>query len=384
MNAAIEIVERPRERAEAAKRFRLLHVFHSFGCGGAQTRFLRIANHFGPALEHVIVSMNGDYSGMSELACGVHARVHSIGDLAKGVFGRLKQFDTVLQRVRPDRLVTHNWGTIEWALPAFRRDLPHIHIEDGFGPDEARGQKHRRTLARRMALRRSDVVVPSHNLQEIAKHSWKISASRLHYIPNGIDSHRYSRPWQWREEPVIGVVAALRPEKNIERLLGAFAMVSRELPCRLVIVGDGTERSKLEAIARHTGISERLSFTGYTADPVSLYHSFNVFALSSDTEQMPFTILEAMAVGLPIIATDVGDIRVMVSKENAALIVERSEEAVAGALLELLRNPRRAEQLGATNSLKVREQYDQSEMFRCFAELYGIPGETRRWDDPRQ
>lgn len=335
-------------------------------------RLVRIANYFGPALEHIIVGINGDYSAMKLIEQPVDAGSRPICRLANGFFARLAQSEEVIEEIHPDRLITHNWGTIEWAVAARRKRIPHIHIEDGFGTDEAQHQKLRRVVARRIVLGASEVVAPSNNLVRIARKIWGIPAERLHYIPNGIDCGRYCRPWRWSDEPVIGIVAALRPEKNVSRLLRAFALVNRTLPCRLTVVGDGPERSKLDDAARALGIGSRVSFTGHVDDPIPLYHSFNLFALSSDTEQMPYTVLEAMAAGLPVVATDVGDVKSMVSDQNAPLIAGRSETALAKAILEVAGDAPFARRIGDANSRKVGEHYRDKRMFKAFARLYGL------------
>jgi glycosyltransferase involved in cell wall biosynthesis len=356
----------------------LLHVFHSFGCGGAQTRFIHLANHFAARLRHVIIAMNGDYSAMNVLR--PESSVAMYGPrLSKGSsIWQLPKRRGALAAVQPDCLVTHNWGTVDWALAWFGHRSRHIHIEDGFGPDEAEAPKLRRNLARRVLLRRSQVVVPSETLRRIALERWKISQSSLHYIPNGIDCARFTRALSLRSssaEPIVGTVTALRAEKNHARLLRAIAIVRRERSVRLVIVGDGPQRPILQSLADSLGLQDAVSFKGHISDPAPLYRSFDLFALTSDTEQMPYTVLEAMAAGLPIVATDVGDIRSMVSAENASLIVERDENKIAAAILELIRNQDIAQRLGEANATRARQRYDQSVMFAEFAKLYRLDAE---------
>lgn len=355
---------------------RLLHVFHSLGAGGAQTRFIRIANRFRSDLQHLAIALNGDYSILRQL--GPDVLVETIRpSLKPRLFSRVSQYRDILEEFSPDRLITHNWGTIEWALGR-KGGIRHIHIEDGFGPDELKGQKLRRVMFRRMALRQSQVVVPSRTLMRIARNTWKISSDRLHYIPNGIclsDCARSGfRTGKSPGEPaVIGTVAALRPEKNIARLLKAFALIRPELNCQLRIVGDGPERGDLEALATKLGIASSTVFCGFLADPHAEYAKFDVFALSSDTEQMPYTVLEAMTSGVPIVATDVGDVKIMVSDENAALICAKNSMGLAARILRVLKEPQLAEIVSRSNRIKVKEEYDIERMYAGFAELYGIP-----------
>ena len=126
------------------------------------------------------------------------------------------------------------------------------------------------------------------------------------------------------DTPVIGTVAALREEKNISRLMHAFAM----LPAgRLVIVGDGPQRPALEALAASLGVAERVCFAGHHLDTAAFYAQFDIFALSSDTEQMPLSVIEAMASGLPVVSTDVGDVRLMVASENIPFVTGLDDAA---------------------------------------------------------
>ena len=223
-----------------------------------------------------------------------------------------------------------------------------MHVEDGFGPEERDRQIRRRVLTRRLALRWSTLALPSRTLVRIATETWRLDPRRVHYIPNGIDLGRFPGAHDpaiaaaWRGEgPVVATVAALRAEKNLGRLLRAFAAATQgrgagsvlggsppggsppgrsppgARPGRLVIVGDGPERAGLEALAASLGIAPRVSFLGHIADPAPLYAGFDLFALSSDTEQMPIAVIEAMAAGLPVAATDVGDVRGMLAEANA-------------------------------------------------------------------
>ena len=139
---------------------------------------------------------------------------------------------------------------------------------------------------------------------------------------------------------MIGTVAALRPEKNLARLLRAFRLVADVMPARLVIAGDGPERPGLEQLTRDLGLSGLVRFTGHLDDPAALYRTLDIFALSSDTEQMPLSVIEAMASGLPVAATAVGDVAAMLAAENQAFVTPLEDAALAGRL-RLWRGTRR-------------------------------------------
>ena len=195
-------------------------------------------------------------------------------------------------------------------------------------------------------------------------------------MPNGIDLARFATgvveagapPWpDTGARAVIGTVAALRPEKNLARLLRAFARL--QPPARLVIVGDGADRPGLEALAHELRGAGAVRFTGHMADPQRAYRHFNVFALSSDTEQMPLSLLEAMAAGLPAVATDVGDVATMLATENRPFVVPREDAALAGALAALLDSPELRRAVGAANRAKAERDFDQEVMFRAYEAL---------------
>src|SRR5262249_31429381 len=149
------------------------------------------------------------------------------------------------------------------------------------------------------------VVCPSRTLVHIARQVWTLPRHKICYVPNGVDLKRFmpATPDQAAQARrtlglastavVVGSVGQLRGEKNHERLLRAFAAVGPG-PYHLLIVGEGTLQERLTCRARELGIGERVTFTGAMPDPALAYQAMDLFALSSDTEQMPIAILEAM------------------------------------------------------------------------------------------
>jgi glycosyltransferase involved in cell wall biosynthesis len=356
----------------------LLHVYPTFDVGGAQVRFAAIANRFGPRYRHAVVALDGRSGCLERIAPDVPLEMVA-SPMTKGeaLPRTMLGIRRLLSRIKPDLLVTSNWGSIEWALTRLAMpSLPHLHTEDGFGPEESGGQFRRRILTRRLALRNSTVVVPSRILMQVARDSWNLPARQVHLIPNGMDVSRFSPEGPAAnagppgDAPLIGTVAALRTEKNIGRLLRACALLRRDgVALRLAIMGDGSERTKLQALATELGINDVVRFAGHMPDPAAAYRGLDIFALSSDTEQMPFSVLEAMASGLPIASTDAGDVRHMVAEENVALVVALEDGALAGALRPLLQDATLRDRLGFANRSKALRDYDQETMFQAHAAL---------------
>lgn len=345
----------------------LLHVFSTFATGGPQVRFAQIANHFGRRWRHAIIAMDNDTACRELLDPALDVSYPAI-EVRKGDLpGNISRFRAALRAIRPDTLVTYNWGAIEWAMANRLRLVRQVHVEDGFGPEERSRQIPRRVWTRRLMLRGRTVVVPSQTLLRMATEVWRLDRGRVRYLPNGVDLQRFS-PLADGAGCMIGTVAALRAEKNLTRLVRAFAALPE--PARLVIVGDGPDRPALERLASELAIAGRVTFAGQVADPAPLYRTFNIFALSSDTEQQPLSLLEAMASGCAVVATDVGDVRAMLSKPNQALTSRIDDEDFARKLAELARDPARQHTLGHANRAHAEQHYAQQTMFDAWGQVF--------------
>ena len=354
----------------------LFHVFPSFGIGGVPLRMARVINHLGKRCRHTIVALDDSFDAATHLSADRGVNVLQTMLKKNATLGNLLRIQRTLHEKSPDILLTYNWGSIEWALanrlwPVCR----HIHFEAGFGVEEASTQLLRRVLMRRFALARCEaLVVPSLNLKSLVENEWRIPPYKIRYLPNGIDIMRFAtapRAPAARPGPVvIGTVAPLRPEKNLARLLEAVRGLTPGADWKLVIAGDGGERARLEAMARALPTPSLVSFLGQVAHPERLLGDFDFFAMSSDTEQMPNALLEAMAAGLPVAATDVGDIRHMVAPENLPYIVPRDVPgALTGALAALIGNAALRATLGALNRRRVEAVFSQAKMLTAYERL---------------
>lgn len=350
---------------------RLLHVFPTFAVGGAQMRFAALAKAFGDRYRHTVLALDGNYACAQRVAANLPVRYEAVDAPKQATLGNVRRFRRRLRELTPDALVTYNWGAIEWAMANIPRLARHIHIEDGFGPEERAGQICRRVFTRRLVLARSTVVLPSRNLWQIATTVWGLDPRRVHYVPNGIDLGRFAGTARDPGDvPIIGTVAGLRAEKNVSRLLRAFRHVAAAMPARLVIVGDGPERGALAALSEQLGLASRVEFVGQIDEPAPFYRLFDIFALSSDTEQMPLSVIEAMASGLPIAATDVGDVMAMVAEANRAFITPLDEMLLAGAIRTLVADGMLRAHLGAANQAKAVAEFDQATMVAAFGTLF--------------
>lgn len=361
----------------------LLHVLPTFVPAGLEMRTVNMIAGFGREFRHSILSMDGRTDAVDRLPPDAPVRILPSLPLA-GTLSTAHRLRALLPEVAPDLVLTYNWGTFDMLLAArtlgFRRI---VHHEDGFNVDEAETLKARRNLARRAVLPGVHrLVVPSERLRDIAVRHWKVPEDKIALIRNGIrldahpvaDGNRELRRELGIPEDavVVGGVGHLREEKRFERLLDACALL--RTPAHVLIVGDGEMRGRLEERAARPELAGRVHLAGYQAEPWRFYQAMDVFAIPSDTEQMPMCLLEAMAAGLPVVSTDVGDIRSVLPAEQAdglvALAGAATDAAFARALDALLANPGARQRLGRLNRRRVEERFTFDAMLSSYREVY--------------
>jgi glycosyltransferase involved in cell wall biosynthesis len=363
---------------------RILHVFASFGYGGVPIRICDVMNALPSGYRHTVIALDGCFDARRRLKPSVAAEYRQLKLPKYNLVRSALLLRRLVRDVSPDLMLTYNWGAIEPALVnRFLAACPQVHFESGFGAEEGNGQLGRRNFVRRIALGGvRKVVVPSATLMKIATEAWSVAPGKLLQIPNGVDWERYSgEPGQRRTDfffsadpavTVIGTVAPLRPEKNVGRLLRAFAAMPERIRCRLVVAGDGVEKEKLCRLASELQIESQTDFLGHVEEVPSVLRNLDVFALSSDTEQMPNSLLQAMAAGRPVTAVDVGDVAQIVAPENRNLVVPRDEKgALTRALSQLVADAARREQLGRLNQLRARADYSLEGMVAAYSALLG-------------
>lgn len=361
----------------------LLHVFSTFAPGGPQVRTAGLLNAMAGEFRHTILPMDG-HAEAADLCTQGNRPALLPQPKARGGFRILKELRAVFAEQEPDLILTYNWGAIESVLAARSMSLPVLHHEDGFRPDEAAGFKRRRIWTRRLALSKArGLIVPSQTLQAIAQRLWKIDAERLTYIPNGIAVGPLPTPAQRSamrarfdlpaEANVVGAVGHLRGEKNFARLLRAFAMLGDDPSRHLLLLGDGAEREGLLALRTELGLEARVHMPGHLEDLQPVYAAMDVFAISSDTEQMPIALLEAMSAGLPAVSTVVGDVPSMLPEQQAPFLIPLGADAdkrLADCLESMLADPARGRELGQLNRSEVCSRFSFDSMVASYRAQY--------------
>jgi L-malate glycosyltransferase len=361
---------------------RILHAHSTFSLGGKEARAVRLMNAFGDAATHSVISaMPGALSARAAIDKAINVDFPNDTPSLTGRPGLARLFRLSRYMRGFDLVLTYNWGALD-AVMAHRLfgGPPLVHHEDGFNEDEATRLKPSRNLYRRLALSAAyRLIVPSAQLEKVALGPWRQPRQRVERIANGIDVARFVRamgaagtgPKRQKGEVVIGTLAGLRAVKNLPRLVRAFAAMQAKNK-RLVIFGQGPESERIAAEAARCGVADRLLLPGFVADPAQAMRALDIFALSSDSEQYPISLIEAMAAGLPVAAPAVGDIPAMVSEDNRPLIVGAEDEAALTAALDTLaERPDLRRTIGLANREKAVAEFDEKKMIERYARLYG-------------
>lgn len=362
----------------------ILHLHASFAPGVGQARSVRLMNAFGDKARHTIVSAAPDEFGARALiAAGIK---YEIAQNPPPLSGRpsVRRYEAIARFMRRfDLVLTYNWGAIDGVMAArvFGKGLPPVvHHEDGFGDDEARRLDPVRNMYRRIALPAANaLVVPSHVMERIARKHWQQPEARLMRIPNGIPTELYAGKPDPRLIPAlqkrregevfIGCVTSLQPDKDLPMLVRACGGLNSRF--RLVIVGEGPQRQAILDAAESMAIEDELILTGVLPEPHRYMGLFDIFALSSRSEQAPAAVVEAMAAGLPVVAPRIGDIPLMVAEENDAFLAPRRNEVdIRDRLETLAKHPDSRRHIGAQNRARARALFDEAEMIAAYARLY--------------
>jgi glycosyltransferase involved in cell wall biosynthesis len=218
----------------------------------------------------------------------------------------------------------------------------------------------------------------------------KRSGAPISLIRNGVDLVRYAHQepcCTLREEygmapdsPIVGVVARLEPEKGHATLLEAWGAVIEAVPAAwLLVIGEGARRDALEAQARELGIQHRVVFTGRRDDVPAVTAALDVAVLPSYREALGLSILEAMALSRPVVASNVGGIPEMIEDGVTGLLVPPHDPgALAEAIVRLLQDHQLADMLGRAGHDLVHEQFCIERMMAAIEEIYATAAEGRQ------
>jgi glycosyltransferase involved in cell wall biosynthesis len=292
----------------------------SFGLGGMEKIICALIEATADRYDHSVLTLDG----CTRAAIWINQTNAKIFKLEKPT-SRQRFFWSLFSRLRelrPELLMTYNWGATDAIWLGRLASISNIvHHEHGFNVDEGVSTMWRRDAIRFVLYQLvSKLVVVSHELEELLKNRFRLPEPILTRIPNGIDTSFYSPNEYERQQMrkslgyqdshvIIGFSGRLDPVKNLDLLLDIFQGSNpHDNPFRLLVVGDGPDRTRLEARCQAAGVDPFVKFVGQQTQVLPYLRAMDTFLLTSLREQMPLTILEAMGVGIPVVATRVGEI----------------------------------------------------------------------------
>jgi sugar transferase (PEP-CTERM/EpsH1 system associated) len=363
----------------------VVHLIYRLDIGGLETLLVDTINRMpAHAYRHAVVCLT-DYTDFAQriTRSGVELyALHKPPGLGLSAHARLFK---LLRRLRPAVLHTYNLGTIEYHATALLAGVPvRVHAEHGRDAGDPQGLNRKHNLLRRLLVPVIDCYIPvSRDLDRWLQEVVGIPAAKRRLIDNGVDTERFrpapvagdvQEPWQDPNAFVIGTVGRLQDVKHHAGLIEAFALLRKMLPehqQRLVLVGDGPLRARLEQQIASAGLQDCVFLAGARSDVAPAMRSLSLFALSSIAEGTPVTMLEAMASGLPVVSTAVGGIPdLVVDGATGSLVPARDPQAMAEALAAYVRAPALARAHGTAGRTRIERHYSVSAMLAAYIDLY--------------
>jgi glycosyltransferase involved in cell wall biosynthesis len=274
----------------------------------------------------------------------------------------LPKLSAYLRQAQPEVLISFQSSVVAVWAQKLARSTTRLIVRESNTPSKAIAEDKRLLaklvpLLKRLSYPRADVIVANSKgaAQDLAR-ILHLPVQKIHiiYNPTYDDSileksqEPLNHPWfQPGEPPVILGVGRLTHQKDFATLIRAFAIVRKELECRLVILGEGEERPKLEALAKELGIGEDVDLPGFVDNPYKYMARASLFVLSSRYEGLPNVLIEALACGTPVVSTDCpsGPREILMNGKGGLLVPVGNAEKMATAILKLLRDKSFAQSL---------------------------------------
>ncbi|HEY9209574.1 TIGR03088 family PEP-CTERM/XrtA system glycosyltransferase [Acidovorax sp.] len=372
-----------------SKRLRVLHVVYRFDVGGLENVIVQLINRLPPErYEHVVLSL----SSVSDFAQRVQwpdARFIALNKPPGHAVSLYPRIYRLLRALRPDVLHTCNLAALEVVPLGWLARVPlRVHAEHGWDAHDPDGSNPRYQRLRRLYKPFvGHYVAVSRDLDDYLGRAIGVPATRRSLIANGVDTNvffpahgpRSAVPgcpfepgWHW----LVGTVGRLQTVKNQPLLARAFVRALQDNPtmretARLVIVGAGPLRAEVERVLAEAGMSELAWLPGARHDVADLLRSLNLFVLPSQAEGTSCTLQEAMACGLPVVATAVGGTPDLVEEGVTGHLVPPDDEAaLAAALVRAFDQPDQACLQGLVGREHAVQRFAMRGMLRQYQDLF--------------
>ncbi|WP_374692327.1 TIGR03088 family PEP-CTERM/XrtA system glycosyltransferase [Accumulibacter sp.] len=338
----------------------ILHVIHQLATGGLENGLVNLINHLPEyRFRHAIACVE-DFSDFRLRLTRSDTPVFALHRSRVGVWRLRHGLFRLCRQLQPTIVHSRNQSGLDALLPAKLAGVPHcLHGEHGWDVDDLAGRRFKPALLRRLHAPLVDrYITVSAELRDYLVNRVGIESGRVTQIVNGVDTVRYApatHAERWQSLPagfavpgcvLIGTVGRLQAVKDQATLLRAFAHLVGEgdtsaSRARLVIVGDGPLRESLRSLAAELGVSSLTWFPGAVSNVRELLQSLDLFVLPSLAEGISNTLLEAMATGLPLLATATGgNVELVADHLSGRLFQPRDVAGLSDLLRQYLADPR--------------------------------------------
>lgn len=380
-------------------RTKILHVVHSLAVGGLENGLVNLVNRLDPKrFQHTVCCLTsaGKFSRRIE---GRDVEVIELHQASSKFRFPILQLAEIFRKIAPHISHTRGWSTIDAVFAAKLARVPRIvHGEHGREHADAEGRSWKRNNIRRVAGCLVDrYVVVCDFFRPWLQRYCGVNDRKIVYIPNGVDTTKFHPIVDRRVNPgpsepmksqsnyelrrllglpvdsfLVGSVGRLDPVKDFPTLLKGFRNIdSKGASVKLVIVGDGPARVQLSDLCRELGLHSSVLWLGERSDIAALLRCFDVFVQTSIFEGMSNTILEAMASGLPIIATDTGGNPELVTDGRNGLLIQVGDVGkLAYGIEQLLFDEPLRLRYGATSRELAENRFDLARMAQQYSEMY--------------
>lgn len=355
----------------ASKKIRICHVSMCLSTGGLERLLVEFARRTDPQKFDLQFVALGKLGTPAEEIRSLGHRVTSLSETsAAGRLGKFRELAKLFRNEQIDVIHSHNtYAHFYSALAGRYANVPVIlNTQHGRGCGPHWKQRLHFFLANRLA---HQVLAVSEDSARICQQQDRWSRPKISALWNGIDLQRFAYHGPANHSTAISV-ARLSPEKDFGTLIRATALVVREFPdFHLTLVGDGPERSFLEELTAQLELTRQVTFLGERNDVPALLKQAAMFVSSSSTEGISLTLLEAMAVGLPIVTTAVGGNPEVVQDEVTGYLVPAcNPKRLAEAICLHLRQKDTWQAMGELARNRVEQQFNIERMIREYEEIY--------------
>ncbi|NOZ25650.1 MAG: glycosyltransferase [Nitrospirae bacterium] len=375
---------------------KICYVIGQLNRGGAERQLYELVRGIdGNEFHPVVISLSSGGCWVEELR-DLGIEVVELRRRRNREVSRLYSLVRLFRTIRPDIVHTYLYSANSYGrIAAVITGVPVIIASERSLPEAGKDKDRGRILLDRILARFSHgIICNSRRAAETLVEKYAFDAGKVFTVHNGInpddffrEAGRHGRPETARKSVstafrTVGTVGRLHPSKNYRLFLDAARIVLERAGSRVnfIVIGDGESRAELQRYAQRSGIADRVVFTGERSDVPAMLEEMDVFVMTSLYEGLSNAMMEAMLAGLPVVATDVGGNRELITDgENGFLCPPGDASSLAERILYLLDNGQEAARMGLSGRQRILTEFSAEKMVRATEGIYRkLAAEHRR------